>query len=89
MARPGRKKTNIGPCREDGCFRDSLTRGYCYLHYGRRQKAGEFRTSDSARGGRGGERETLNPVSFAPGVANALALSTEAARVDALLALKQ
>ena len=70
----------------------SLTRGYCYLHYGRRQKAGEFRTSksesDSAFGVSGSEGG-LELISFAPGLAAALALPTEAARVDALLSLKQ
>ena len=88
MARPGRKKTNIGPCSEDGCEKDSHTRGYCAAHYQRRKRTGEFSNSaldfgESARDG------GLAPISFAPGVATALALQTEAARVDALLQLRQ
>ena len=84
MARPGRKKTNIGPCSEYGCEKDSHTRGYCAAHYQRRKRTGEF------SGLRKEVREgNLAPISFAPGVANALSLSTEAARVDALLQLRQ
>ena len=81
MARPGRKKKNIGPCSAEGCARDSVTRGYCTAHYQRLKRKGELELS--------GSDGNLNPVSFAPGIAAALSLSTEAARVDALLALKQ
>ena len=87
-----RKKTNIGPCRVEGCALDSLTRGYCQTHYGRLQKAGQFRSSDIASDsvfGVSGSDGGLEPASFAPGVAHALSLSTEVARVDALLQLKQ
>ena len=70
-----RKKTNIGPCREEGCEKTSLTRGYCYLHYGRLQKAGAFRTSGIASDsvfGVSGSEGGLEPVLFAPGLAHGI-----------------
>ena len=72
MARPGRKKTNIGPCSEDGCEKDSHTRGYCAAHYQSPSKRiGEFSNDGAPRFWWSRRAITgLAPISFAHGVAN-------------------